>query len=66
MVENVEIIRELGKCMKSKGIEKDEAIAVVLLCKTKKQLEAILKWVNENDNIDNIIEKCLEIKKTIK
>lgn len=61
-----DMICELGKYMKSRGIEKDEAIGVVLLCKTKNQRKAIFDWMKANENLDNIIEKCLEIRETIK
>ena len=57
---------ELLDYMKSRGIDKETALGVVLICKTDNQMTAILQWLQKNENIDDIFVKCLEIEKTIK
>ena len=66
MRNNVGMIDELLDYMKQRGVEKDTALGVVLICKTDNQIKAILQWLKENENIDDIFVKCLEIEKNIK
>ena len=66
MNDNYDKIDELLDYMKNRGIEKETALGVVLICRTDNQMQAILDWLKENEIIDNIFVKCLEIEKTIK
>lgn len=59
-------IDELLDYMKNREIDEETALGVVLICRTDNQMQAILDWLKNNEIIDNIFVKCLEIEKTIK